>query len=794
MFDEKLETLQGKGGENELEELIFDLQRFTDDGAEYGGSEEGEIKESTDPIMSKDASELSQGTETQTTVTAQETNLSNSSVPAYVAVTGSGTNNIKFGTSGGNIAYITDDATGTKNVTLGSGGDSVVFDGGDAKVNIMGGKGEDVIAVRGSTKNVGFDMKSGGADKVYLAFNSAQIDINLSNYSASTDAGIVTGDSNTNEIVAGIVSNRMAFGNGVITLGANDGDTNYAKVTFNGNNDPSGSTFFNLYAEDGEAQAVGFTHKSGGTMNVGTNNTTDFLLIGNSDNSKNTGSTITGGKGNDTVLAGGGDVINAGAGSNQVILDTVENRDGAAIAMTAGRTTIENFHGGFGDTGDVLALDLINSNVTFSDGTLNIKGNGFRGQAAVTAAETSDYSSGTYAEVRFTDGTREINAAIANGDATMDASTGANYFKGNGDAVNFANVDGDVYVNLTADWNSTINGAVAGFNGITQFQGGDTNTTLWTGAANETLTAGKGDTSLYGAGGKNVLNGYDNSSGDKDSRTTFFVLGNANGASNTVTNFQFADTASDQSVADVLEIDANTNLVSDVRINGTGVVVDVSNRAGTATEKVLIEGALGRNFYVTKNVIAQVNNNEVIYDGQANFFVAKGANASVNVANSLTNTAEIWLDGKPNNGLGKNFVGDIKYVDASLFTGKAELAGSANTNNTIIGGAGQNSLWGGNGAEGNDYMQGGTGTNVFFYTNGNGNDTIAGANSGDVVYLSEVSIDQLASTGVSDGTAVINFKDGGSLTVGNAENCQFVMTQGDQAQVYKVQNGQFVAG
>lgn len=788
MFDEKLATLQEKGGENDLNELIFDLQRFTDDAGESGS----EITEPTEISEKLTAESLSASTDSTTTVESGSTlNLTNTSGSTFVSVASSGSNTVKFNNEGGNVAYITSAATGTKSVVLGSGGDIVVYEGGSAKVNVTGGKGEDSIAVKGDSKGVTFDMKSGGADKVYLAFDSAQIDISLANYSASTDAGIVTGASDTDNVVSDIIEGAVSFGNGVFTI--NGSGDNYAKVRFD-NNDTNGRSFVNFYAADGEAQAVGFTHKSGGTINVGTNNTTDFLLIGNNDNTKNDGSSITGGKGNDTILAGAGDVINAGAGSNQVILDTVENRDAATVAFTAGRTTIDNFHTGFGDTGDVIAVDLINSNVTFADGVLNIKGNGYRGQASMTAAETSEYASGTYAEVRFTDGTREINAAIANGDATMDASTGANYFKGNGDAVNFANVDGDVYVNLNADWNSTINGAVAGFNGITQFQGGESNTTIWSGAANETLTAGKGTTSMYAAGGRNVMNGYDNSSGDKDSRTTFFVLGNAAGAQNTITNFQFADTASDQGIADVLEIDANTNLVSDVRINGNGVVMDVSNRAGTATEKVLIDGAVGRNFYVTENVVAQVNNTSLTYDGQANFFVAKGANASVVVDNSLTNEAVMWLDGKPNNGLGKNFVGDIKTIDATIFTGKAELAGSANTNNTLIGGAGQNSLWGGNGAEGNDYMQGGSGTNVFFFTNGNGNDTIAGANAGDVVYLSEVSLDQLAGTAVDSGNAVISFKDGSSLTVNNAENCQFVMTQGDQSQVYKVQNGQFVAG
>ena len=196
--------------------------------------------------------------------------------------------------------------------------------------------------------------------------------------------------------------------------------------------------------------------------------------------------------------------------------------------------------------------------------------------------------------------------------------------------------------------------------------------------------------------------------------------------------------------------------------------------------------------YVTDKVVAQVNNTELTYDGQANFFVAKGKNASITVENELTTTAELWLDGKPNNGLGDNFVGDIAVVDASKFDGKAELAGATNTNNTLIGGVGKNSLWGGNGAEGNDALIGGAGENVFFYTNGNGNDTISGVNSGDIVYLSEVTLEQLSGTAVENGVATIAFKDGGSLTINDAANATYVMTQGDQSQVYEINENGFV--
>ena len=279
---------------------------------------------------------------------------------------------------------------------------------------------------------------------------------------------------------------------------------------------------------------------------------------------------------------------------------------------------------------------------------------------------------------------------------------------------------------------------------------------------------------------------------DRDARTTFFVLGNADGAKNTISSFHFVDDVADKSLADVVDIDVATNVVSSVRINGNDVIIDVTNRRGTATERAVVQNAVGKNMLVTESVTAQVDNTDLIYDGEANFFVAKGKNASISVDSTSATTAEIWLDGKANNGLGDNFVGDIAYVNASKFDGKAELVGATNTNNTLIGGAGKNSLWGGNGSEGNDLLFGGAGQNSFFYANGNGDDSISGTSEGDLVYLSEVTLDNIASTAVENGVATINFKDGGKLTVNDAGNCSYILTQGDQAQIYQISDNQFV--
>ncbi len=89
-------------------------------------------------------------------------------------------------------------------------------------------------------------------------------------------------------------------------------------------------------------------------------------------------------------------------------------------------------------------------------------------------------------------------------------------------------------------------------------------------------------------------------------------------------------------------------------------------------------------------------------------------------------------------------------------------------------------------------LVGGASKNTFFYTNGNGSDTIAGTREGDMIFLSEVTLEQIANTAVDNNVATVNFKDGGKLTVNDAANCQFVLTQGTQYQSYKISGNQFV--
>ena len=194
--------------------------------------------------------------------------------------------------------------------------------------------------------------------------------------------------------------------------------------------------------------------------------------------------------------------------------------------------------------------------------------------------------------------------------------------------------------------------------------------------------------------------------------------------------------------------------------------MEVTNRDGSTTESVIITGAKNKDILVSgdgivANVVAQVGDDTLIFDKFANYYNATGKNATVTVSND-TDYARVWLDNASLTGT--TFVGDIHEINASLYSGAAELAGN-DYNNTIIAGSGATSLWGGN--RGDDALVAGTGQDRFFYTIGNGTDTIYGAKNGDIVDLAGVNLSDIVGAEFSEIGVALNFRDGGKLYIGD---------------------------
>ena len=112
--------------------------------------------------------------------------------------------------------------------------------------------------------------------------------------------------------------------------------------------------------------------------------------------------------------------------------------------------------------------------------------------------------------------------------------------------------------------------------------------------------------------------------------------------------------------------------------------------------------------------------------------------------------------------------------------------------NTIYGGLGTASMWGGEG-NANDVMVGGSAHNEYYYEVGNGNDTILSARDGDVIHLG-MSLDQVNFEGTEMGGngIVVRFNDGGagSLYIDGGAEVSFSFDDGTNVKANR-QTGQF---
>ena len=106
----------------------------------------------------------------------------------------------------------------------------------------------------------------------------------------------------------------------------------------------------------------------------------------------------------------------------------------------------------------------------------------------------------------------------------------------------------------------------------------------------------------------------------------------------------------------------------------------------------------------------------------------------------------------------------ITKVDASARTSNIIIIGNAR-NNSIKGGQGKSSMWGGDSTS-NDTLIGGGGSNAFWYGKNEGNDVIKNAHNGDIINLHNISLSDLTKAGEVSGKLTIATETG-SLKIDN---------------------------
>ena len=152
------------------------------------------------------------------------------------------------------------------------------------------------------------------------------------------------------------------------------------------------------------------------------------------------------------------------------------------------------------------------------------------------------------------------------------------------------------------------------------------------------------------------------------------------------------------------------------------------------------------------------SSNTFTYDRSVNLFIGSSKDNTLEVDDDTQNL--IWLDGSH----GQTYY-DITNIDASESSGDNQLAGPNNANINIVGGAGDSSLWGGDGNY-DDTLTGGEGFETFFFGQYEGNDIIIGATEDDTINLFNIALSDVTSSETVSGGVKLNFNNGAySLTM-----------------------------
>lgn len=147
---------------------------------------------------------------------------------------------------------------------------------------------------------------------------------------------------------------------------------------------------------------------------------------------------------------------------------------------------------------------------------------------------------------------------------------------------------------------------------------------------------------------------------------------------------------------------------------------------------------------------------------EAGFSFIGGSNSQITLKVGNKFNDEVWAENLSDL---YNFVA----VDAQDNPNNLILVGTYSNSNTIYGGSGNSSLWGGyNNID--DTLVGGSGAEMFWYGKYDGYDVISNADSSDVVNLYDVNLSEITAADVTAGQVVLRFNTGTALVVKDENN------------------------
>jgi trimeric autotransporter adhesin len=654
--------------------------------------------------------------------------------------------------------------------TLTGGGGNDTLDGGAGNDTLVGGTGNDTYVVD-STSDVITENAGEGTDAVQASATytlAANIE-NLTLTGASAING--TGNSGANTIIGNTAANTLTGGAGNDILdggagndtlvGGTDNDTYIVDsasdvITENLN---EGTDYVQSSVTYTLANNVENLTLTGGSAVNGTGNALDNILVGNA-----AANTLSGGAGNDTLDGGAGnDTMAGGAGDDIYVVDSSSD----VLTENAGEGTYDRVYASVNYTmgANVEILELTGNAAI--NGTGNASNNSMYGNSAANSlsggagndtldggAGNDTLTGGTGDDIYVVDSTSDavVEAAgegtdqvyslasytlAANieylnllGSASIDATgnASANIITGNsgnnvidggagidtmvggaGDDTYVIDSASDVVIENAGEGSDTVQAAfnytlAANIENITLIgtsalnATGNTQDNILTGnIANNTLDGGSGDDTLNGGGGDDILiGGLGNDKFVIDSATDTIVE-NAGGGIDTVYSYVSFTVSGNTENAVLLGS-------ADLNVSGS---VDANTLLGNTGNNV-IDGGAGNDYMLGDA-------------GNDTYYVDSVSDVVMEDAGKGTDTVQSLVDFT----LGSN-------VENLTLIGSTAIHGTGNDlNNTIVGNARNNVLFGGLGA---DTMVGSTGDD-YYYVDDAGDTIVELAGEGsDTVY------------------------------------------------------------
>lgn len=587
-------------------------------------------------------------------------------------------------------------------VNAGAGADSVVIAAGK-KASITLGEGKDTISVGGAT-GVSLEDYTYGTDVIVLGGSAGSNNAKIGDVTLSTDGVISVTDTS-------------------VQINAADG---YYKAALSASTD--GTT----------SQRYAWASSTGSTIDLSSEVSPFYVRADLNDAEADS---VVGGRGDDSIIVASNDFVNGGRGNDEI--SVASNATGVTVALSAGSDTVKNASGllGFGDDAIALYVEddtnlkfVLSSGLTASIKSDNVKFDSVKGEVANVkvnvAGTTKNYqliAAGNAAavddEATVVYGLGQSSVSVASGESsTVIDLSNHNHF---GDTQTYTNIN---YINASASDGDDI---LIGGESATTIQAGKGNSSIFgIGAKADSLVGGEGkDTFFYGAGyGNDSIANYSN--GDE----IVFFQGQ--------TGFTKDKNALKLSIGDEALTIRNTDNDKENMIYTLSTYGDAA-----FTMKIGVEGAKNNFTYA-------------IDEDTTQWYFGNGSTDTLTLTGSKN--GEIWL-GETWNGV--TYTG-IEKLDASSATGDYLIWGGTDDNSTILAGSGQDTLFGGFGASGNDVLTGHEGqANTFEFGLGCGNDTITSSKSEDSVFLYNAASTDVKSVAVAGRNLVLTFSDDSTLSI-----------------------------